>query len=1545
MPPPLAEPKSNAASRAQVRAQGARAEVADGEYDHRMRRALAERATQPVRAKAAVYSGYGDLVAAARVAQPPRAEATSTPQAWAPGIMERRANAPVQPRERDDLGASPDNAPGATTPLSALPFRAEMEAIFGASFAGVAVERGRRGPGGAEAAAEPERITFADVEPSRATVAHELAHVVQHRRSAPARRGVVGSRDDPAEREARRAASAALAGIPVRIERAPTAHTHLNDGPATAEGQASTTPDERARAIHEALHGSWFTTDADGAVRPLRGLSPRSVRAVRQAYLQLYDASLEEELEGIPQGRALVLPALTIVERLALQLGTFDDNEDGIMQILRTATAAELREAASDLRIYQYLDELDADQDYEARKMLWPDRRLEHAVRRLQQAEGTINDDESAVYQTLLDLSPAERRQLWYRHQSALRFIDDGDERATVRRMCIDAEGNAASEAAALEAAMGAATLGAGTDDALVALCVGEVAELSQERARIAQALDTGVASDGTPLSDAERRALTARQGEIAGVPGLVAADSTFMEDLHGDVSAEEFSEFGAAMGMDVYARAKQRLLDALGTFNDDEDAIFDTLRDLQAPVTPPDGRPLSALSADEQRRLQREANAELRRRLRDDPDLAGVWGALDDDERAMADDYVGGDSYRVALRELERAYDRFDTDELAILRIAARMSAEDRERLTRETPPIYYNILLRPGLNEGETALFQEVLRTGRLPLEATFDVAMTGDGTDEDLVNEALRSISDAERQTYRFGYWIEREGIEPDTDAGRAALQTYRDMRARLDSELEDEELDAALTHLLGTPTPEEVRTAQGRAIAADIMYHRQRERLELMGGWLDWAITGDETATQAHEIFEGRYRAAQSGSMSMEQFLVLVGLNQEFDQSLQGYQQTVETVGNIAGTIAATVIGIVLVIASEGTLAPAAAKLISAWGGAALWGAVGGGTAMVATREAIAGDFYTTFGAEGARDFTIGAVEGATTIAASRLATAAVEMVGLSGQTLTAAVTRAALGATDAGLATVGRAAAGASLEAAIDGLLSGAAGELTMTATDAQTWRQTVWNVLGSMGMALLRGGAMGAGVGAVTGGLLGGGGAYRRYRGLQGIPTTWSDDLGGAVAGVDTVGGVSLRLSHGIDDASLLAHADEALRLHSYSELRERILGALTGRRVFPPGSRAFEAQEELRKLLPIMDDRAAALASGTLDPDTQHILRSQLDVMEARAEHFRGVVDAGDLSPGTGSIGQPQAPPGPPYYPDPPAGHYYARTDQGWDLRRYPGARDEGVEPMTLVPDGPDRFRVVRRPTDEPVELFAEGTTDVQAFELLAGADSRSSFRAYFEMLQNAEPPIASRAEIIAAIGEPGGRTVDSVRHALKKRYREEVLRRMTRGPDGSSLDQAASWQRMRDMTLPLNSSDRGNITEDWYAFWNTPDAQRQVTMANVDFPDMAQDRRADIVHEGVMREVKSGDGALSTHDREQFEDFMRAVRPGGGATIGGEQVSDVIYVFTSPRAAKLNGPWIHEKLRRYRHLSVELYDWQGGIHRFDHTNLANLDPFLASL
>jgi hypothetical protein len=162
--------------------------------------------------------------------------------------------APAHERAADAKGSHGEQG---AWPHRELPFRAEMERLFGEPLDGVRVEQDGALPRGALAATERERIVFADAAPSKATVAHEVAHVLQYRRGTPRTAARLGERGDPAEREARHAAAAALAGRSVQIRGTPTAALHLQERAEEGEEDATF-------GVTVIAHGIEFSRRGDG---------------------------------------------------------------------------------------------------------------------------------------------------------------------------------------------------------------------------------------------------------------------------------------------------------------------------------------------------------------------------------------------------------------------------------------------------------------------------------------------------------------------------------------------------------------------------------------------------------------------------------------------------------------------------------------------------------------------------------------------------------------------------------------------------------------------------------------------------------------------------------------------------------------------------------------------------------------------------------------------------------------------------------------------------------------------------------------------------------------------------------------------------------------------------------------------------------------------------------------------------------------------------------------------------------------------------------
>lgn len=122
------------------------------------------------------------------------------------------------------LHALPSHHEGA----SSLPFQGQMEAAFGQPLSDLDVEFGSVTVSGADGQTEGDSVRFADRSPEVDTVAHEVAHALQHRMHGEAQSGhAVSSPTDAAEREAERATEAVAAGHPIKISHAPSADLSL----------------------------------------------------------------------------------------------------------------------------------------------------------------------------------------------------------------------------------------------------------------------------------------------------------------------------------------------------------------------------------------------------------------------------------------------------------------------------------------------------------------------------------------------------------------------------------------------------------------------------------------------------------------------------------------------------------------------------------------------------------------------------------------------------------------------------------------------------------------------------------------------------------------------------------------------------------------------------------------------------------------------------------------------------------------------------------------------------------------------------------------------------------------------------------------------------------------------------------------------------------------------------------------------------------------------------------------------------------------------
>jgi hypothetical protein len=1275
--------------------------------------------------------------------------------------------APVQRKARDashedpfavhEIDARGGGAAGHVAP-DPLGVR-EIGRSLGESFADVEIRLGDAGGSGHDAFATVEGgrdvIAFDESAPSREQVAHELVHVAQRRRFGQAGDGGSADSASAPELEAHQLAPRVAAGETVDVRAAPTSRIHFDAAV--------------ARSIHEKLHG-WIDDEA-GALRDLRG--DHSIRATIDAYEDEFGYSIWGDFKDNASGSiltsalALLWPHMTLLERLDSHTG-LDDDEAGILQTIQNASDAECMAARDGIQTY--LDELEVPDQFTARQRIWPERALQNVIWLLRNADHWFFDDEGPGATAIMNLTSAQRADLWNNHRDAFAmFSGDPNNSLTdlgrIRRMCVGADGESpVTDTEAIDARMALATEGAGTDEEGALAAVSAAGSRRDERAEIVHAIETGEGPNGEPLTPTQLAELEERRSEIGDVDRLLRTseeagsgtldDHTFLGRLAGDVDPATLDAALATAHTGVRERTKQALLGTESWTGDvDEDAVRRILHDIPGELELAEGESAETLGPEEVRRRRAASARAIITALRADRDLDHIFGALDIAEEIYVDNLESETgAVRAIDYDLQVAYEGIDTDETAILRIIRAAPPEVRAVLNSDDAPPMIARIRRWAVDYPDFLVaFDHVLETGEIDFESSMDEALGGDfdGTNVELVNDAMDNMSPADRAQFRRGYLVlHTEGYQGDRvcaprseaeERDRQAVERYRALYARLESELSAQDLDLALARLLDIPTVEEMvgEDGSGRLDAATIMLHRQRERLELDSPVLDLLTTTDDTAASAHVEFEARYNQALEGDgeITPEEFQVLVQLDTRFNQRFEEYSATADLVAEIAGTVAALVAAAVAIAVSGGTLTAASPGVI-AWlsANSTLIGtaAASGALAQVATSEIVGGDFNEATGADGARQAVSGAVNAALTVCGAALAEQAAVLVGLSGPSLSTTIARIAAGAIERSVA--GRTFARAALMGLIDGSLGGAVGELAMTLTDAQTWRHTVWDILARAGAALLRGGLLGGVTGGVTGGLMEVASSLLAARALRGV-AVHMDEVGSririraVVTAEGSLDNIALHFGPDTSEADIAAHIERIVALRRTSTLLGRARRALTGLRGrAPDGSEAGHAFHEAEKIPQMIDDRLRQLANPDLSGAERDVLESEVDMLESNLDHFSRLAREGNTMPGSGSgsIARPDAPT--PDYPDPPVGHYYRRRGSGWDLQRLPDG-DDSIVPQTLVQDGVNPNgtpRYVVRPRSEvsgrgpvtPAIMREDSDIADDAFEVGEGAD-----------------------------------------------------------------------------------------------------------------------------------------------------------------------------------------------------------------------------------
>jgi hypothetical protein len=773
-------------------------------------------------------------------------------------------------------------------------------------------------------------------------------------------------------------------------------------------------------------------------------------------------------------------PALSLMDQLEVYDEAHRELEQAQLDVIKGAKQADRDEAAKDPRLKTVYARMSPTEEYEARLLISPNQRYEAVCQLVDRAPGFI-DEEDPVFTAILDLKPSERKALF----NTTRVL-------AIRRMLSGAQFKIletivrGTEAQAVLARLRLATEDRIDDKEGIQKAVARAKELIAEKRQLT--LQLGALKE----SSEDRKTVEARIAEIGDLESLLKFTqkdgkidpASFMGRLADASDPDEFGRFALSLGADPFETARQRILLAAGTVSIDAEAIERAIFAVQAPAV----AGTETMLPKEREEAQTKANNTLRQKVLADPQVAAVMqrlrhqgptGGMDVNRIEMA-----AQSTRLMelLSEFNAAVLRADWGNVFRLALVFskepvwKAALEDTKRGgVRAALNAYSRIPAKP------RQIVDDIVATGRMPLQSVLE--FTGDA---EVLRIALGQLDEGTRGRLRLGYLLSRQGKTPADPQDAAALEDFRKIEALLrkkQAPLDIEKLgvrpagaqDALDALLGGEPTADETGSPIGRYRAAAIMYHRQQERLGIGRGASEHFSETDETMVAAARAFGALWEQVKDRKELDEvTFSKLSALHERFLSRTQEWRQADNAAGEIAGMVAATVAGILVVVASGGAATPAVVALAAA----------AGAGSRVAARELFGGDYYDPVSEAGGRDAVLGAVDGALAVLGTALAARGAQMLGLGGHALTKGAARMGGELAEGVSQSFAKKVAGSAVEAALDGLFSGAVSEAAGAITDARTWRQGAWKGIVRVGEAALVGGTTGLVGGAVVGGAL-----------------------------------------------------------------------------------------------------------------------------------------------------------------------------------------------------------------------------------------------------------------------------------------------------------------------------------------------------------------------------------------------------------------------------------------------------------------------------
>jgi hypothetical protein len=1027
--------------------------------------------------------------------------------------QQRQVQRAVQRASASHAPAEFDGVPASTGEQLDPATRQPMEAHFGADLADVRVHTGAAAAKSATsidalAYTSGRDIYFASgmYAPSsnsgRRLLAHEVAHVVQQSSgkepsiaTKSSHGAKIGAPDDPLEGEADHAAEEYMrkdgsAATEEQRQKLSASQTIPPIQRAPASGQVA--PDSPPMNPVDAILQGIDDDDVDAVVAAMRGRSLISLAVIRFAvfffkavYLErwlLRPHGMQEKIVDIAsvavtyplhrkirgtaeEGLRLLWPALPLMDRIEIYDEGYREIEQAQLDVIRQSSMEERSEAKLQVdRLSAVYANMSAKEEFEARNLMDSSEiaRGDTAVRMIQRG------DEDTIYDALLALDAIDRKFVFDQHYDELRHL------LGYSRFNLVATLSQASEARAIIARLRLATEDRSDDMDAVRAMVDRAVALLGERQQLREAASSRL------LTAADREEINTRLQELGDLDELLQftrkkdgdlKENTFMalisdaENQQGAFGADtsrlaKFSKAPRAFAMQM---ARQRVLLA----GSNREALTSVLLTTHAPADP-------TSKGDRTESAQLREDVEFRQELLAYPDVAKVVQGLVHSDQTMVAGAVKGDAFSDAMARLNEMRVNAQWGEFFDLVRTIALKDEWRDRF-EETSSDPFGIYA--GVFGEERDIMLTILHDPEHKMPITALLSYTGKVS---TLKAAFANLQENEREQLREGWALARypfigprtEDQEKEQDSALAAFQKFEE-QLKSSQGHDKEGFEEVLAEVLGaSPTKKELSSGRGLWNAAAILAERVDRRLGLSRGMAADFTETDETMDAAGREFAALWlRFKDQPELTIVEYATLSTLYQRFETRSQEFTDAEKTITDLAGTIAATLAGIVVVIATGGAATPAVVAM------AAAAGAAGGFIA----REAFGGDYYTAMSSEGGRALLLDSVNGALAVLSASLAARGVELVGLAGNTLLQGAVRAGEASLQEAASSLGRKVLVSGVEAAFDGAISGSVSEGLATFTDDRTWRHGIMEGLARVGKSALLGGLFGLGGGAILG--------------------------------------------------------------------------------------------------------------------------------------------------------------------------------------------------------------------------------------------------------------------------------------------------------------------------------------------------------------------------------------------------------------------------------------------------------------------------------